>query len=299
MAEHAATQTLIAEPTTDPRRSALRARDLTFNYPPGKKSSSLLGRLRSKEQHKPADSAKPAVLDDVNLEVARGEFVALVGPSGCGKTTLLHLFAGLLESAPGTVAVNDHAPQMGSTDTSYMFARDALLPWRDALHNVMLGMESEKGSRSSIEQRALDALRSVELQHLANSHPNQLSQGQRQRVALARTMAPSREILLMDEPFAALDAQTKLRLQRELLQFWESESPESRSTVLFVTHDLQEALLLADRVIVMHPHPGRIAYDHVVDVPRPRHPRLEEILFDDDFRDLHHQLFDELKEGER
>jgi NitT/TauT family transport system ATP-binding protein len=239
------------------------------------------------------------VLEDVDLDVAKGEFVALVGPSGCGKTTLLHLFAGLLTGPPDTVAVNDHVPRMGSTDTSYMFARDALLPWRDALHNVMLGMESEESSRSRLRERALAALRSVELEHLAASHPNQLSQGQRQRVALARTMAPSREILLMDEPFAALDAQTKLRLQRELLQFWESESPEDRSTVLFVTHDLQEALLLADRVIVMHPHPGRIAYDHVVDIPRPRHPRLEEILFDEGFHELHHRLFDELKEGER
>ena len=258
----------------------------------------MLGALRRRPVAAESDSAS-LVLDSVSLDVAKGEFVALVGPSGCGKTTLLHLFAGLLASPPGTVTVNDHEADMGSTDTSYMFARDALLPWRDAQRNVELGMESDGLSRSDLSGRALDALRSVELEHLATSHPSQLSQGQRQRVALARTMAPSREILLMDEPFAALDAQTKLRLQRELLQFWETERPEDRSTVLFVTHDLQEALLLADRVIVMHPHPGRIAYDHTVDVPRPRHTRLEEILFDDHFRALHHELFNELKEGER
>jgi NitT/TauT family transport system ATP-binding protein len=298
MAENAVAEPGTAKSEGRLHQSALRARDLTFNYPPSKRHTSAVGRLKARNRVA-VDEVKPAVLDDVNLKVAKGEFVALVGPSGCGKTTLLHLFAGLLSSSPGTVTVNDHEPRMGSTDTSYMFARDALLPWRDALRNVMLGMESEDISRTKIQERALDALRSVELEHLADSHPNQLSQGQRQRVALARTMAPSREILLMDEPFAALDAQTKLRLQRELLQFWESERPEDRSTVLFVTHDLQEALLLADRVIVMHPHPGRIAYDHVVDIPRPRHTRLEEILFDDGFRDLHHQLFDELKEGER
>ena len=293
----------MAEPTTgsatlSPVRSALRVHDLTFDYPPRRRDTSLLGRLRGRQASSGART-DTHVLQDVDLDVAKGEFVALVGPSGCGKTTLLHLFAGLLTGTPDAVTVNGHAPRMGSTDTSYMFARDALLPWRDALHNVMLGMEGDGLPRAEVRQRAVDALRSVELEHLAASHPSQLSQGQRQRVALARTMAPSREILLMDEPFAALDAQTKLRLQHELLQFWESERPEDRATVLFVTHDLQEALLLADRVVVMHPHPGRIAYDHVVDVPRPRHTRLEEILFDDDFRDLHHQLFDELKEGER
>lgn len=265
--------------------SALAVRDLVFNYP--------------KRRGAAAAPDGPPVLDDINLEVRKGEFVALVGPSGCGKTTLLHLFAGLLQGPLGTVAVNEHEPKMGSTDTSYMFARDALLPWRDALHNVMLGMESEGFSRAELQSKALQALRSVELDHLAASHPSQLSQGQRQRVALARTMAPAREILLMDEPFAALDAQTKLRLQRELLMFWESAPQEERSTVLFVTHDLQEALLLADRVIVMHPHPGRIAYDHVIEIERPRHTRLEEILFDDEFRTLHHQLFNELKEGEK
>ncbi|WP_104107762.1 ABC transporter ATP-binding protein [Nocardioides sp. 616] len=282
----------------DAQPSALKVRNLTFNYPPRKSDRPLLGWLTGKTDSASSGAAVP-ILDDVSLDVAKGDFVALVGPSGCGKTTLLHVFAGLLAAADGAVEVNGHPPEMGSKDTSYMFARDALLPWRDAQRNVELGMEGEGVSRSELQQRSQEALRSVELEHLATSHPSQLSQGQRQRVALARTMAPNRDILLMDEPFAALDAQTKLRLQRELLLFWESNRPEERATVLFVTHDLQEALLLADRVIVMHPHPGRIAYDHTVDVPRPRHLRLEEILFEDSFRTLHRQLFDELKEGER
>lgn len=235
-------------------------------------------------------------LDRINLEIGHGEFVSLVGSSGCGKTTLLNLFAGLVEPTEGTVLVNGHRPRLPATDVGYMFARSALLPWRTVARNLDLGLEWRRDySRQRRREREAELLHLVGLSEFRKAYPRQLSQGMQQRVNLARTLAPDPPILLMDEPFAALDARTKLHLQVEFLSIWESAPPEGRKTVVFVTHDLQEAILLADRVIVMLPRPGRIAYEHHVPLKRPRAADLVEVMFTPEFRSLHTDLFHRLE----
>jgi NitT/TauT family transport system ATP-binding protein len=179
-----------------------------------------------------------------------------------------------------------------------MFARDALMPWRTVLRNVELGMEARRMPRNERRARAREMLEVVGLADRERAYPLHLSQGMRQRVALARTLAIKPSILLMDEPFAALDARTRLGMQGEFLRIWESQTPEKRKTVIFVTHDLQEATLLADRVVVMLPSPGRIARAVKVDLPRPRAAIIEDVVFDPKFREIEQQLF-ELLEGAR
>lgn len=235
-------------------------------------------------------------LDRVSLEIGKGEFVALVGSSGCGKTTLLNLFAGLVRPAGGRVVVNGAEPRLPADHIGYMFARAALLPWRTAAANIDLGLEGRRQySRSDRRRRIAELLDLVGLTDFRKAYPRQLSQGMQQRVNLACTLAPDPPILLMDEPFAALDARTKLHLQMEFLSIWESEPPERRKTVVFVTHDLQEAILLADRVVVMLPRPGRIDYEQRIDLPRPRARNLVEVMFTPEFRDLHTGLFRRLE----
>ena len=242
-------------------------------------------------------SGAPAVLDHVDLSIARGEFVALVGASGCGKTTVLNLVAGLLGPNDGRVLIHGKEVTAPTADIGYMFARDAMLPWRTAVRNVMLSLESRPGwsDRSKRRERAVTMLEQMGLRGVENRYRSQLSQGMRQRVALARTFAPSPGILLMDEPFAALDALTKLAIQEEFLRIWEHEHKYDRQTVVFVTHDLHEAVLLADRVVVMGAHPGRIHYTQEIDLPRPRNQELEDVIFTDEFRAMHANLFNQLQ----
>lgn len=246
--------------------------------------------------HKP-DQPRSVILEKVAQTIWRGEFVALVGASGCGKTTLLNVVAGLLseDDYSGTVDVAGGPPDVRRGDVGYMLARDALLPWRTAVRNVELLLEVHtKMSRKERRARAMEMLARVGLEGAAGKYRGQLSQGMRQRVALARTLAIEPSILLMDEPFAALDAGTKLKLQSEFLEIWENAPAEERQTVLFVTHDLQEALLLADRVIAMAPDPGRIVYEAEVPLPRPRGGHLHDVLFEPEFRSMHHDLFQTL-----
>jgi NitT/TauT family transport system ATP-binding protein len=246
-----------------------------------------LGRSRSRQI---------TALSDIDLEVPAGQFVAVVGASGCGKTTLLNMLAGLREPTAGEILMASRPPSLPNMDVGYMFARDALLPWRSARKNVELPLETRGWSATRRRERSQQMLALVGLEGRENQYRLQLSQGMRQRVALARTLAADPSILLMDEPFAALDARTKLTLQAEFLRIWEQhQGSDQRKTVIFVTHDLQEAVLLADRVIVMLPNPGRIADDKIVDLPRPRAGQLGEIQFTDVFKQTAHDLFERLE----
>ena len=206
------------------------------------------------------------VLDNINIKIPAQHFVSIVGPSGCGKTTLLNIMAGLEEIQVGTVQVSGNAPLAGRSDVAYMPARDALLPWRTVQTNAGFGLEVHKVSPAQRDAVVKDMLAAVGLRGFEKARPRQLSHGMRQRVALARTFALGSEILLMDEPFGALDAQTKQQLQGVLLSLWERD----RRTVVLVTHDLQEAITLSDRVVVMSARPGQIKSDFVIDIPRPR-----------------------------
>ncbi|WP_222623295.1 ABC transporter ATP-binding protein [Streptomyces armeniacus] len=254
--------------------------------------------LRGKraERGSAAGAREVVALQGVSAEISAGQFVALVGASGCGKTTMLNMLAGLVQPTSGEVTLLGRAPELPNMDIGYMFARDALLPWRSARKNVELPLETRGWAPAKRRERAREMLDLVGLSGRESQYRLQLSQGMRQRAALARTLAPDPSILLMDEPFAALDARTKLTLQAEFLRIWEQhQGSDTRKTVIFVTHDLQEAVLLADRVIVMLPNPGRIADDGVVDLPRPRAEDLGEIQFSDEFKRIHHDLFERLE----
>lgn len=236
-------------------------------------------------------SSEPeAVLQDIDLAVSRGELVSLIGPSGCGKTTLLNIAAGLEPLQTGEVTVAGGRPKAGSPKVGYMFARDALLPWRTALQNVELSMEGSSLSRRDRRDRARSALASVGLERAEESFPAQLSQGMRQRVALARTVAPEPDVLLMDEPFGALDAQTKLLVQDHFMQLRERLGV----TVVLVTHDLAEAIALGDRVVIMSRKPGRIRADFRIELSRPR--SIVSLQGDQEFHSLFGRLWHHLQE---
>lgn len=229
-------------------------------------------------------------LDHVSLSIPVGQFVAIVGPSGCGKTTVLNLLAGLISPTVGSVERHGVPVSGPSSDIGYMLARSALAPWRSARRNVELGLELRGVRRAERRQLALDLLERVGLGGFADRFPSQLSQGMRQRVAIARTLAIDPDLWLMDEPFGALDAQTRLKVQMEFLELWSTTA----KTVILVTHDLEEAVLMADRVIVMSARPGRIKSDTLVPLPRPRH--IDELRFDSTFRDIEHQIWRELRD---
>jgi len=214
-------------------------------------------------------SGRAQAIVDVTLKVKAGEFVSIVGPSGCGKTTILNLLAGLIPLQRGTIAVAGKQPHAGRHDVAYMLARDCLFPWRTAIQNAMVGTEFRGISKAEGSRRALGFLKRVGLDEFADHYPKALSHGMRQRVALARTFAMESSILLMDEPFGALDAQTKMQLEALLLDLWSDE----RRSVVFITHDLSEAVTLSDRVIVMSARPGRIVDNISIPLPRPRSVR--------------------------
>ena len=230
-------------------------------------------------------------VDRFSLDIASGEFVSIVGPSGCGKTTVLNLLTGLIPLAQGQIEVQGRPPRAGNPDVAYMLARDSLLPWRSTLDNACYGMELRDVPRAAREAKARQLLERVGLGSFMHAWPNQLSHGMRQRAALARTFCLDSPILLMDEPFGALDAQTKLQLEDLLLELWSAE----RRTVVFITHDLAEAVALSDRVIVMSARPGRIIADMKIDLPRPRSVRA--LQKDARFHELYAQVWAKLEEG--
>ncbi|WP_344111106.1 ABC transporter ATP-binding protein [Nocardioides humi] len=229
-------------------------------------------------------------LVDIDLAIGAGEFVSLVGPSGCGKTTLLNMVAGLVTPTEGQVRIGGKVVTEPSRDTAYMLARDALFPWRSALENVMLGLEVRGVPRAERRAVAQEWMQRVHLGGFERARVTELSQGMRQRVAIARTLAGSPRCILMDEPFAALDAQTRLLIQQEFLGLW----ARSGATVVFVTHDLQEAVALSDRVVLMGSRPGRIAKEVDIDLPRPRN--MTEIQADPEWQRVYLELQDALKE---
>ncbi|OYU32688.1 MAG: ABC transporter ATP-binding protein [Comamonadaceae bacterium PBBC2] len=232
------------------------------------------------------------VLSAVNLHIRQGEFVSLVGPSGCGKTTLLNLAAGLVQhTGNGRIQVSGAAPVQGHHEVGYMLARDSLLPWKSALDNAMFGMQVRGVPRAQAEERARTMLHEVGLAGFEDALPKALSHGMRQRVALARTFAMGSSLLLMDEPFGALDAQTKLQLEDLLLRLCQ----QHQQSVLFVTHDLAEAVAVSDRVVVMTSRPGRIVADIAIDLPRPRSIRA--LQKDPHFHELYAQLWSHLESG--
>lgn len=204
------------------------------------------------------------VLRDISLRIEAGQFVAVVGKSGCGKTTILNLLAGLVEPLSGRIDVCGTTPRHARKDLAYMFARDCLLPWRSVAKNVEIGLEARNVPKETRRTRAVDELKRVGLGAYVDRYPSELSHGMRQRAALARTWSLDPQVLLMDEPFAALDAQTREDVESQFLSIWE----KSRCTVVFVTHDLLEAVFMADRVIFVDE--GRIAADIPLTFPRPR-----------------------------
>lgn len=229
------------------------------------------------------------VLDDFNLRIEPSEFVAIVGPSGCGKTTALGMVGTLLKPRGGSVRINGTEVSPGSNDAAFLFARDALLPWRRVRSNVEFGMEIRGVPKAERRARAEEWLHRVRLHDFADSDVLTLSQGMRQRVAIARTLVQSPKVLLMDEPFAALDAQTRAIQQEEFIRLWEAERP----TVIFVTHDLGEAILLSDRVILMASRPGRMVVDMKIELERPRR---QEMRHDSDlFKSYYHEMSERLR----
>jgi NitT/TauT family transport system ATP-binding protein len=230
-------------------------------------------------------------VEQANLSVAHGEFVAIVGPTGCGKSTLLNVAAGLLKPVAGSVKIFDQALDGLNRDAGYLFQADALFPWKSAIDNVAIGLEVAGAPREQALQRAQGWLTSVGLSAFGNRYPHMLSGGQRKRIGLAQVLIRDPKILLMDEPFGPLDAQTRQIMGNLLLELWNTD----RKAVLFVTHDLEEAIALADRVVIMSAGPGaRIIGDWRVALPRPRD--ISEIRMEKEFHSLHREIWSVLKD---
>jgi NitT/TauT family transport system ATP-binding protein len=212
------------------------------------------------------DSGPVDALRDISFRVHRREFVCVIGPSGCGKSTLIRMLAGLDEPCSGRVLLDGRPVSGPGPDRGMVFQGYTLFPWLTVLKNVLFGLQMQGRSGASAEAEARQWLELVGLAKFADHYPNQLSGGMRQRVAIARALAPSPRVLLMDEPFGALDAQTRAQMQTHLLEIWRNVDV----TILFITHDLDEAILLADRILVLKAHPGEINEIIEVPVPRPR-----------------------------
>jgi NitT/TauT family transport system ATP-binding protein len=215
---------------------------------------------------RPRTTIRQAALQDVDLQVMEGEFVSIVGPSGCGKTTFLSVVDGLIPATAGTITVDGRAVNKPGPDRAMVFQDASLLPWRSVLKNVVYGLECQQVNAREARERAMHFIDMVGLSGFEQHYPHELSGGMQQRVNLARALVMDPQILLMDEPFAALDAQTRELMQEELLQIW----LKARKTVLFITHQIDEAIFLSDRVAVFTARPGRVKKILPIDLERPR-----------------------------
>jgi NitT/TauT family transport system ATP-binding protein len=229
-------------------------------------------------------------LRDLNLTVEPGEFCAIVGPTGCGKSTTLSLISGLERTSGGEVLVSGEPVGGIGPGIAFMFQTDAVFPWKSVLSNVAAGPLFRGVPKKDAINNARDWLRRVGLTGFEDRHPHQLSGGMRKRVALAQSLINEPRILLMDEPFSALDVQTRSIMSDELLALWEL----SRPTVVFITHDLEEAIALGDKVVVMTAGPGTVKATFDVDLPRPR--KVQEIRFEPRFVELYHQIWESLRD---
>jgi NitT/TauT family transport system ATP-binding protein len=224
-------------------------------------------------------------IDGLDLAVEEGEFVALVGPSGCGKSTLLHLVAGFELPSAGTITLDGVPIRRPGPDRGMLFQDLALFPWRSVVGNVTWGLEAQGIGRAEREAIAARYLDLVGLTHFRDAYPSELSGGMKQRVALARLLAFEPRILLMDEPFGALDAQTRELMQDELTALWQ-RAPSARKTVLFVTHDIDEAIYLADRIVLLTARPGRLKRALPIDLQRPREAEIRKSPAYTEYRNL-------------
>ena len=231
-----------------------------------------------------------SALEDFDLTIAPGEFFAIVGPTGCGKSTTLGLIAGLAKPQAGEVTLFDAPVDGVDGRVGFVFQQDAVFPWRNVLGNVMAGPLFRGVPRAEAELTARDWINRVGLNGFEDHHPHQLSGGMRKRVALAQTFINEPEILLMDEPFSALDVQTRVVMHEELLKLWSN----SGASVVFVTHDLEEAIGLADKVYVLTSRPATVKAVHTIDIPRPR--VISEIRYEPHFIDLARTIWHDLKE---
>lgn len=228
---------------------------------------------------------------DANLSVPAGQFLAIVGPTGCGKSTLLNVAAGLLQPAQGHCEIFGEKLEGINRQAGYLFQADSLMPWKTAIDNIAIGLEIRGVARSTALDEAKKWLTRVGLQAFGDRYPHQLSGGQRKRIGLAQVLILNPKLILMDEPFGPLDAQTRVLMGDLLLDLWS----EDRKAVMFVTHDLEEAITLADRVIIMSAGPAsHVKGDYMIDLPRPR--ELQEIRLTKEFAEIHRTLWNDLKE---
>jgi NitT/TauT family transport system ATP-binding protein len=218
----------------------------------------------------------PSIIEDLSVEIPRGQFISIIGPSGCGKSTLLKLAAGLSPITSGTIEIDGMTPANARETLSFIFQDPTLLPWRTVRANIALGMELEHVMHARRDARVAEMLSLVGLNHVADHYPRQLSGGMKMRVSIARALASNPRVLLLDEPFAALDEITRDRMNEELLRL----RVEQAWTVLFVTHSVAEAAFLSDRILVLAPHPGRLAHDIPITLA---HPRITETRASVDF----------------
>jgi NitT/TauT family transport system ATP-binding protein len=236
-------------------------------------------------------SQRYTALRDTTLVAAGGEFVCVVGPTGCGKSTLLNVAAGLLQPSSGSVKVAGEPLTGVNRRAGYLFQAEALMPWRSALNNVIVGLEFRGVARAEAVERGNDWLKRVGLSGFGGRYPHQLSGGMRKRVSLAQTFILNPQILLMDEPFSALDVQTRQLMENELLELWSAE----RKSVVFITHDLEEAIALSDRVVVLSAGPDAHPIgEYKIDLERPRD--VSEIRLTSRFMELHAQIWHTMKE---